>query len=199
MHTRRVIQSGSVLAMCVLGCGPASGANVIDAPPGVTNTTPPPAPSVRPAPTASTTASAEPVVPAPAPDWEAAGVENARGYVSIYFGSGAFKDSGMLRPLAAWSRGESGVIRIFRRVDPQSGLPADIAPLAPERGGPTPKQLGDGVLWYEWPSDGVQFYWVTSRSIVLAVEESPLARGTQLWGELRDWALKVVVDLAAAP
>ena len=68
------------------------------------------------------------------------------------------KDAGALRPLSEWKRGERGVIRVYRRVDPKTGAPVEIEALDGKEAGPKPKSMPGGARWYEWPSDGVQFY-----------------------------------------
>jgi hypothetical protein len=133
-------------------------------------------------------------VPAPGPGWERDEPSQAFGYVSFYFGAGVIKDPGVLRPLAAWKRGERGRIRIFRRIERSTGAPVTIEPprvdLLPRR------QLAGGALAYELQSDGVQFHWVTSGSIVLEAEDSPLSKGLALAAQFRPWAAKAAAALA---
>src|SRR5262245_57674587 len=111
MRLHRLTRAAAVLGACTLGCRTAQPPDTVTAPsPSVTPPPPAPTPTATPtslpAPPAPTARPGQTAIRAPGADWEPIKPERARGYASIFFGSGAVKDTGMLRPLAAWKRGE---------------------------------------------------------------------------------------------
>lgn len=156
---------------------------------------PEPAPAPTASPSAAPSAEVREIVElrAPASAWKPAEPERAMGYVSFFFGAHVLQDRGHLRPLAAWRKGERGRIAVYRRVAPASGEP--VVAEATGHEAPEPKKLPSGALWYELPSDGTQFYWVTSGSLVIeASDEIHAARA--LAAVFRPWTLEVVKTLS---
>ena len=115
----------------------------------------------------------------------------------MFFGTGADVDPGMLRPLAAWTRGEDGAIRVYRRGDPPPG--ARIFPPGAMGPGPKSTELPGGGRWYEWKSDATQFYFLTLGTIVIEAKDRPLARAASLRADMRAWAEKTARSLVVAP
>jgi hypothetical protein len=134
-------------------------------------------------------------IPSPGPGWKPIPPEPARGYISFFFGASRrpSKDTS-LRPLAAWRRGDRAEMRAYRRLDPVTGAPV------PALGEPV---SADGVrilaatewpgrmLFYEMPSDGVQFFWLTWGSVVLEASDD-LHAGAALRVAFRAWGPKAV-------
>jgi len=134
-------------------------------------------------------------LPAPGPGWVRAAPPPAFGYVSFFFGGKReVQDRGSLRPLGRWEHGEHGCVNAYRRVDPMTHEPVLVGPII---GGAAPeaKALPGGALWYDLPSDGVQFLYLTSGSLVLEAEDR-LANGHALATVFRPWALKAAAALA---
>jgi hypothetical protein len=129
----------------------------------------------------------------PSSAWRAVETEAAFGYSSVYFGRHEVEDRGFLRPLAAWRWGERGRIKIYRLVDPETGDAVEIS-----REGYRnlrPKKLTGDVLWYEMPSDGTQFYWYTSGSVLIEASDE-LKRGGYLAATIRRWIPRALEALA---
>ena len=134
-------------------------------------------------------------LPAPGPGWVRAEPTPAFGYVSFFFGGRReIQDRGSLRPLGRWRSGERGEVCAYRRVDPLTGDPVLVGPIL-GNAAPEAKTLPGGALWYELPSDGIQFLYLTSEFIVLEAEDR-VANGRALATVFRPWALKAAANLA---
>jgi hypothetical protein len=132
-------------------------------------------------------------IPSPGPGWKPVTPEPARGYVSFLFGA-SHRTSGdpSLRPLAAWRRGERAAMRAYRRLDPRTGdpVPALGEPVSEEGARIlTATEMPGRMLFYEMPSDGTQFFWITWGSVVLEGSDS-LSAGPVLRVAFRAWGAK---------
>jgi hypothetical protein len=196
-----------LVAAVVLGCTlpdpekrvalPAPAPTAVQAPPAVE--------TAAPVPESAAVAAPPPVVqedvegiPSPGPGWKPIPPEPARGYVSYFFGASRrpSKDTS-LRPLAAWRRGERAEMRAYRRLDPLTGDPVHAL------GSPVSEdhrilleatEMPGRMLFYEMPSDGTQFFWITWGSVVLEGSDD-LSGGPALRVAFRAWGAKAAAFL----
>ena len=95
--------------------------------------------------------------PSPGSPWRRVAPERAFGHSSVFFGNDQVEDDGSLQALATWKRVHQATLRAFRRVDPRTHQPVVISPSRDRF--VTLSRFVNGALFYELPSDGIQFFY----------------------------------------